>query len=208
MQFVQTGERDVPREGLLHDAADAGELSADGLHVAADEDRSLTSFLSARSKFCGGDGLADVALGVVGAVDEQAGDGGGEGGATDAARGVVLLGRESADASGGGAQGGVEFGEDRVAGGVGIEFGAEGGELSCVELGAFGVAEQAVEAAGDVADVEGYGREAEWAGVDFRASEVGAPFGDVFFGEFERMEDGTLDGIDFGEGAAEPGFWL
>ncbi len=94
------------------------------------------------------------------------------------------------------------------AGCVWIEFGAEGGELSCVKLGAFGVAEQAVEAAGDVADVEGYGREAEWVGVDFRASEVGAPFGDVFFGEFERMEDGTLDGIDFGEGAAEPGFWL
>ena len=35
------GERDVPGEGVLHDAANAGELSADGFYVAADEDGAL-----------------------------------------------------------------------------------------------------------------------------------------------------------------------
>jgi hypothetical protein len=36
----------VPRQGLLHHAADAGQLSADGLHVAPDEDRALVSVAS------------------------------------------------------------------------------------------------------------------------------------------------------------------
>ncbi len=35
------GERDVPRQGLLHHAADPGQLPADGLHVAPHEDSSL-----------------------------------------------------------------------------------------------------------------------------------------------------------------------
>ena len=57
--------------------------------------------------------------------------------------------------AGGGAQRGAELGEDCVAGGVGVEFGAERGFLGRVELRAFGVAEQAVEAARDVAEMEG-----------------------------------------------------
>jgi Ca-activated chloride channel family protein len=39
------GERHVSREGLLYDAADAGQLPTDGLHVAPDEDGPLRSFV-------------------------------------------------------------------------------------------------------------------------------------------------------------------
>ncbi len=37
------GERDVPRQGVLHQSRKPGQLPADGLHVAADEDGSLTT---------------------------------------------------------------------------------------------------------------------------------------------------------------------
>ena len=45
--------------------------------------------------FCGGDRLADVALGVVGAVDEQAADGGGQSFAADTA-GLIEVGTDLA----------------------------------------------------------------------------------------------------------------
>ena len=44
------GHGDVPREGLLHDAVHAGAVSADGLHVAEDEDDSLIPYFFGKAK--------------------------------------------------------------------------------------------------------------------------------------------------------------
>ena len=91
-------------------------------------------------------------------------------------------------------------------GGSGVQFGAEGGFLCGIELRAFGVAEQAVEAAGDVAEMERDRSEAEGTGVEFGFAEGRAPFCAVFGCEFERVKNSALDGVYFGERAAEPGF--
>ena len=53
VQFVQKVTRDVPRQGLLHDAVYARAVFADGLHVAEDEDDSLdTVSRAARPASC------------------------------------------------------------------------------------------------------------------------------------------------------------
>lgn len=88
-----------------------------------------------------------MTLGVVRAVDEKAGDGGWQLGAAYGAGCVVVVRREGANACGGYVQGGAELGEDSVARGAAVELGAERGFLRGVELRAFGVAEQAIEAA-------------------------------------------------------------
>ena len=50
------------------------------------------------------------------------------------------------------------------------------------------------------------GGRAEGTRVEFGVGEAGAPLGDVFVGEFERVEDCADHGVDIGVGAAEPGF--
>ena len=72
-----------------------------------------------RYDFGGGDELAGVALGVVGAVDQEAGYGGRE---LLSAYGAVFdeeLGRDGSDAGGGGFQGGAELGAG-FGGGAGV----------------------------------------------------------------------------------------
>ena len=63
-----------------------------------------------RDDFGGGDELAGVALGVVGAVDKQGADGGGELLAAYPSGGVEGAGVDRADAGFGGCEGGTEFG--------------------------------------------------------------------------------------------------
>ena len=43
VQFRSEGDRAVPRQGILHDAVQAGPVSADGLHEPEDPDGSLKS---------------------------------------------------------------------------------------------------------------------------------------------------------------------
>jgi hypothetical protein len=98
--------------------------------------------------------LASVALSVVGDVDEEAADGGRELFAADGARGFQVCGGEIADASGGVVEAFVKFVEERSNGDARLRFRFHGGELRFGELIVFGVGEQAVDAAGDVADVK------------------------------------------------------
>ena len=74
----------------------------------------------------------------------------------------------------------MEVGEECFTRGVGVELGGEGGELGCVERGAFGVGEEAVEGAGDVAEVEGDGGEVVGAGVALGVGEGGGIQPNVF----------------------------
>jgi hypothetical protein len=74
----------------------------------------------------------------------------------------------------------------------------------------FGVGEEAVEGADDMAHVEGYG--GEWIGVGGGTGVEGivgerlAPVFDVLSGELEGMNYGTDGGGEVGVGSAEPGF--
>lgn len=156
-------------------------------------------------QLCGGDGLTDVALGVFRAVDEEADDGGGEGFAAHGARLVEGGGRDEADAARGLAEGGAEFGEDDLGIGDGGLLGVECVELGGGERTGFRVGEQAVEAAGDVAEVEGDGGQAVGTSVDLGVGQRGDPAGGIFAGELEGVEDLAAGGVDLGEGAAEPG---
>ena len=49
-EFRAEGDRDVPGQGILHDALHSWSVSADGLHVAEDQDDSLSPIEFARSR--------------------------------------------------------------------------------------------------------------------------------------------------------------
>src|ERR1700724_3129683 len=112
-------------------------------------------------QFGGGYDLAGVALRVVGEMDEQTYDAGGQLLFADAAGLVEVGSGEGANALGSGFETCVEFGEELVARGSGVGFGLHGSNLFGRELITFCVGEQAVEAARDVAQMEGEGRESE-----------------------------------------------
>lgn len=115
--------------------------------------------------FCGRDGLAGVALGMVGDVNEKATEGSGNPVAADVAGRFKGL-REGEDAGTAGSHGVVEFGEDFGVGSLQVRFGAQGGELVRAERLPFRVGKQAVERAGDVTDLEGYGRQVVWSAME------------------------------------------
>jgi len=100
----------------------------------------------------------------------------------------------------------VEFFEEGGFGGVGIELSAEGFELGGAELVAFGVGEEAIEAADDVAEVKGDGGQVGGAGVEGGVGEGGAGGVNVLTGEFEGVDYGAGDGGEIGVGVAQPGF--
>ena len=156
----------------------------------------------------GGDGLTRVALGVVGTVDEEAADGGGQGTASHGAGLVEVGDGEGADTQEGGVEALVEFGEQCGFRGIGVELGAESFELGGAELVAFGVGEEAIEAARDVAEVKGEGCDLRGAGVERGAGERSAGGIDVLAGEIEGVDNGAEDSGEIGVGAAEPGFGL
>ena len=74
------------------------------------------------------------------------------------------------------------------------------------KLLAFGVGEDAVSGAGDVAQMESDGRKAERLRVNFGVGQAGSPFGQVVEREVERVKNSAARGGDVGIGAAEPGF--
>jgi hypothetical protein len=154
-------------------------------------------------EFCGGDDLAGVALSVVGTVDEEASDGGGKGTAAYGSGLIEVCGSEGADAAEGGVEALVEFFEEGGGcRGDRIEFGAEGFELGGAELVAFGVGEEAIEAADDVSEVKGDGGEVGGAGVEGGVGERGAGVVDVLAGELEGVDNGAEDGGEIGVGVA------
>src|SRR5262249_39035981 len=126
-------------------------------------------------EFGGGDDLAGVALGVVGDVNQEAAGGGGGVVAGDGGGGVGAGGGGVADTSGGSVDGGLKFFEEFTAGAGGIGFGVECGELRAAKRITFGVGEETVEAAGDVADMEGDRRESVGLGVKIFVAQPGAP---------------------------------
>jgi hypothetical protein len=160
-----------------------------------------------RDDFGGGDGLADVALGVVGDVDEEAAEGSGKA-LTAHPAGLVEVGMSKlANAGGASDQRRVEFGEKLRAGADWFEFAFMLEDLFGGEGAAFSVGKKAVQTAGDVAQVEGYWGEGRRASVELRIGEQTTVMMKIHGSEFQGMENGAGHGGKFGEGAAEPGFW-
>ena len=149
---------------------------------------------------------------MVGAVDEKAADGGGQGLAADGAGLLEVGGGEGGDAAEGSVEAGVEFGEEDVFGSRirvgGVEFEAERLELGGGQVGALGIGEQAVEAAGDVAQMEGNRGDAtgSQAGVEGGGGQGGAGGVDVLAGKLEGVDDGAEDGGKASVCTAEPRF--
>ncbi len=128
----------------------------------------------------GGDDLAGVALGVVGDVDEEAADGGGELLAADRTREFEVGGGQIADTGCGVVEGFVKFVEDSSNGGGGFRFRFQGSELRVGQLIVLGVGEEAIDAAGDVTHVKSNGRKSVRLGVKVFQGETEAPVVDVF----------------------------
>ena len=146
--------------------------------------------------------MAGVALSVVGTVDEEASDGGGKGTAAYGSGLIEVCGSEGADAAEGVVEALMEFFEEGGFRGTGFEFGAEGFELGGCELVAFGVGEEAIETAHDVAQVKGDGGDVGGAGVEGGVGERGAGVVDVLAGELEGVDNGAEDGGEIGVGVA------
>lgn len=153
----------------------------------------------------GGDGLADVTLGVFGEVDQEAEDGGGQGLAADEARQFQQVGAQGNDGLLGGVEMMMEFGEELFGGGSGVELGMEGVELPGGELLALEIGGEAIDAAADVADVEADGSEASGPGPKFERSEWSGGLGEIFSRHLEGIEERSGEGGDTGERSAEPG---
>jgi hypothetical protein len=152
------------------------------------------------------DDLADVALGVVGAMDEQAADGRGKGFAANTA-GLGEVGcREGADAARGLVEPVVKLGDQAGLRGFWIEFRLQRVELDGAELVPFRIGEQAVETARYVTQMESDGGDAGGAGVAGRIGEGHAGCVDVVASQIERVDDGAENSREIGVRAAEPGF--
>lgn len=157
-----------------------------------------------------GDNLAGVALRVVGNVDKGAADGGWELFAADRAGRVEVGVYEGADASGRVREGSLNFGDEGGEGFALVVLGAdllgfEEHELVRGELVAFGVGEDAIGGARDVAQVEGQGRQAEGQSADFEVGQAGGPDADVVEGKLQGVQDGAGYGGNVSVGAGEPG---
>lgn len=150
------------------------------------------------------DELAGVALGVFGDVGEQDAEGRFEALAADEAGGVEVSGGlgEGDRGSVGAFEGGEEFGP----GGAGEVFGFEEGELGFVEGFAAGVGKEAVDGAGEVAELEADGGFFEGLGPELGVVEGGGPAADFVEGLFEGAAEEAGDGREIGEAAGEPGF--
>jgi hypothetical protein len=139
-------------------------------------------------------------------MDEQAAHGGGQGFAADAAGLLEVDGGEGADTADGVIDSHAKFGKKCSVRDVGVQFCFERGELGRTELFAFGIGEQAVETARNVAQVKGDRADAGGAGVEGFVAEGRAPLLNVLTGELEGVHNGTQDSRGFGVGSAEPGF--
>lgn len=162
--------------------------------------------MKGKEEFGGSDGLTCVALSVVGDVDEEAADGGGELLAADGARRFQIGASEIANADGGVVEAFVKFFEERSNGDAWFGFGLHGGELCLAELIVFSVGQQTVDTASDVADVKGERGQTVGQGVKVFLSKAEAPVVDIFGSEFESIEDGEVDGGEIFGAATEPGF--
>jgi hypothetical protein len=167
---------------------------------------SAASLAQGEQEFGGGDKLAGVAQGVVRTMDQEAADGGGKAFASYASGLLHVCMGERADTEGGFFAGHGELLKEGFPAGTGFELDIEGGHLRDVELVAFRIGEQAIEAAANVADVKCGGREAKGLCVQLLGGEVNAPALGVFLGDFDGVEDGAWNGGDIGKGAAKP--WL
>jgi hypothetical protein len=150
--------------------------------------------------------LADVALGVLGDVDEKAAKGGGKA-LTAHPAGLIEVGvSKLANAGGAGDQRRVEFGEKFRAGADCFEFAFMLEDLFGGEGAAFSVGKETVQTAGDVAQVERYWGKGRRASVELRIGEQTTVMMKIHVSEFESVENSAGHGGKFAEGAAEPGF--
>ena len=150
--------------------------------------------------------MADVALGVVGDVDEQAAEGRGKA-LTAHPAGLVEVGMSKLPNAGGALdQRRVEFGEKFRAAADCFEFAFMLEDLFRGERAAFSVAKETVQTAGDVAQVERYGGKGRRSSVELRIGEQTTVVMKIHVSEFQGVENGAGHGGKFGEGAAEPGF--
>lgn len=139
-------------------------------------------------------------------MDEQAADGGRQGLTADGARLIEVDSRKGAHAADRVVDSVAKFRKQLSVCCAGVQFCFEGGQLRWAERFAFGISEQAVEAAHDVAQMKGDGSNAGGTSVEGLVAERCAPLLDVFAAELECVDDGAQDGRSLGVSSAEPGF--
>jgi hypothetical protein len=87
-----------------------------------------------------------------------------------------------------------------------IQLAFQRGDLRRVKLCAFGVGQQAVQTARNVAQMEGDWCDAMRARVHFVVSQSATPSCGIFFSEFQGMQHSARDRVDVCARSAQPGF--
>src|SRR6185437_10280715 len=198
--------------GLFHYATDAGQLSADGLYVAPDEDGALITLTVGRSAAHRDHdlrcrySLSNVTLSMVRAVDKQAADGRGQLRAAYGAWGIELVRRNGAPAGCRGMQTSVQLCHDAFRGSTRIQLAFQSGDLRGVKLCTIGVGQEAVQTARNVAQMEGDRCDAMRARVHFIVTESATPPCGIFFSEFQGVQHSARDRVEIGVRAAQPRF--
>jgi hypothetical protein len=134
--------------------------------------------------------LADVALGVVSDMDQEAAKGGGQILPAHRAGQVEVETREFANTISAREERSVQFGEDIRAGAASCKFAFVLEDLFGAEGTAFGIGKKAIKTAGDVAQVESNWGEAGRASVELRISEQAAVMVKIDVREFEGVNYG------------------
>jgi hypothetical protein len=148
------------------------------------------SLIALRQKyFRGGDGLAHVALSMFRDMHEKSRHRGWQIFSTD--RASFLQGRsvcaKVSNALAAQLEGSSKFFKKRAGRNFRAAFTLQCRELLLIQHTPLGISEQAIHAAGDMAELKGNRGQAIRRGVEFRVAQIGAPSCDVFAGLFERV---------------------
>jgi hypothetical protein len=154
--------------------------------------------------FRSGDGLPNMALRVIGAVDQQSRNRRRQAIPANGTRLLPIRHRNRQDARCRRLQTPVELREQRIACARPGVFRAEGPALCFAERMAFRIGQQTIQAARYMQQVEGNRRQLERTSVNLRRGQRSAPAGDVLARQLQRMEYGALRGRMVRQRSARP----
>ena len=86
-----------------------------------------------------------------------------------------------------------QFSKQIIAGCARVEFGFQRGQLLLSQLASLGIGQQPIEAASDVSYMKCNRRQPGGPRIQLLVGEMPAPAFQIFFGQFERMQNGTLN---------------
>jgi hypothetical protein len=156
-------------------------------------------------EFGRGYGLAHMPLGMLGQVDKQTANCSRLPAPADFSAFAEASGIEGANSFDAFLEGRAKFRKELVFGGTVLELTLQRGDLSFFKLPSFGIGEQAIHAASDVADMKRERRDSGRTGIELSITQAAAPALDILLRQLQGMEHRSWHGGDIGQRSAQPG---